>query len=166
MAEFNMTTFWTLLACVADGAIVGAAIGGLLGYRQGRRLRKLDLEFELRVRAEVKRLIDEFWRLDYDQHLADADATIKARKGVMSRSTFRKILGCLHPDRGASEKMLGEAFHTFNKLELVLCNEEEMPTTPKAGGLPTYEEMLRRKQKASEARRTKRAQRKVAVSRS
>jgi hypothetical protein len=28
-----MMTFWTLLACVADGAIVGTAIGGLLGYR-------------------------------------------------------------------------------------------------------------------------------------
>jgi hypothetical protein len=28
-----MMTFWTLLACVADGAIVGAVIGGLLGYR-------------------------------------------------------------------------------------------------------------------------------------
>jgi hypothetical protein len=30
----NTPTFWTLLACVADGAIVGAVIGGLLGYRQ------------------------------------------------------------------------------------------------------------------------------------
>jgi hypothetical protein len=39
--EFNMTTFWTLLACVADGAIVGAVIGGLLGYRQRRRPERL-----------------------------------------------------------------------------------------------------------------------------
>ena len=27
----NMTAFWTLLACVGDGAIVGAVIGGALG---------------------------------------------------------------------------------------------------------------------------------------
>ena len=35
-----MTTFWTLLACVADGAIVGAVIGGLLGYWQRRRFER------------------------------------------------------------------------------------------------------------------------------
>jgi hypothetical protein len=38
--EFDMTTFWTLLACVADGAIVGAVIGGLLGYWQRRRFER------------------------------------------------------------------------------------------------------------------------------
>jgi hypothetical protein len=32
-----MTAFWTLLACVGDGAIVGAVIGGALGYRQRQR---------------------------------------------------------------------------------------------------------------------------------
>jgi hypothetical protein len=32
-----MMTLWTLLACVADGAIVGAFFGGLLAYRKNRR---------------------------------------------------------------------------------------------------------------------------------
>jgi hypothetical protein len=35
---FKMTTLWTLLACVADGAIIGAIISGLLGYRRRRLL--------------------------------------------------------------------------------------------------------------------------------
>ena len=33
----KMMTLWTLLACVADGAIVGAFFGGLLAYRKNRR---------------------------------------------------------------------------------------------------------------------------------
>lgn len=32
-----MMTLWTLLACVADGAIVGAFFGGLLAYWKNRR---------------------------------------------------------------------------------------------------------------------------------
>ena len=32
-----MMTLWTLLACVADGAFVGAFFGGLLAYWKNRR---------------------------------------------------------------------------------------------------------------------------------
>ena len=32
-----MMTLWTLLACVADGAVVGAFFGGLMAYWKNRR---------------------------------------------------------------------------------------------------------------------------------
>jgi hypothetical protein len=51
-----MMTFWTLLACVADGAIVGALIGGLLGYRS-RAWSALAYERE-RVRERYVVLLD------------------------------------------------------------------------------------------------------------
>jgi hypothetical protein len=52
-----MTAFWTLLACVADGAIVGAVIGGLLGYRKHRRSIPRDTEREW-VRQRYIALLD------------------------------------------------------------------------------------------------------------
>ena len=39
----------------------------------------------------------------YGPKLAEADRTIKARKGVLTRQTYKLIRACLHPDRSASE---------------------------------------------------------------
>jgi hypothetical protein len=52
-----MMTLWTLLACVADGAIVGAFFGGLLGYWKNRRLIPCLTEREW-VRQRYTALID------------------------------------------------------------------------------------------------------------
>jgi hypothetical protein len=71
---------------------------------------------------------------------------------------YRKILDCLHPDRGMSDAALAEAFNAFQKCELVLCNEKEMPT-----GVPplpeTVADLLARKHKLDEERKAKRAAR-------
>jgi hypothetical protein len=53
-----MMTLLTLLACVADGAIVGAVIGGLLGYYRQRRRSPLAHERE-RVRRRYTALLDQ-----------------------------------------------------------------------------------------------------------
>jgi len=54
----NMTALWTLLACVGDGAIVGAVIGGALGYRQRQRRIKRAQEREW-VRQRYTALLDQ-----------------------------------------------------------------------------------------------------------
>ena len=51
-----MTAFWTLLACVADGSIVGAVIGGLLGWKHRRSILP-DTERE-RVHQRYTALLD------------------------------------------------------------------------------------------------------------
>ena len=72
----------------------------------------------------------------------------------MSRKIFRKILACLHPDRGASEKMLNEAFDIFNKLELVLCGEDELPTS--VVQMPRdFAEMMAMRMRKAAAKKTK-----------
>src|ERR1700733_10291544 len=64
-----------------------------------------DQEFEQRVRAECE-------KRNHPAALSGNPCSLvavnKARKGVMTRNVYRKILGCLHPDNGASEKMLNE----------------------------------------------------------
>ena len=78
-------TLWTLLACVADGAIVGAAIGGLLGYYRQRRLsfaherervrsryialldRGLDVQLSLSEQHEIERLSQRWCELGLPQ---------------------------------------------------------------------------------------------------
>jgi hypothetical protein len=69
---------------------------------------------------------------------------------------YRKILGCLHPDRGASKEMLAEAFNEFKKLEVVLVDNTELPTMPAGPGRPTLAEMMALKENVKEARRAKR----------
>ena len=69
----------------------------------------------------------------YNRKLAEYQHVIKTRKGVMSRATYRMILSWLHPDRvsdQAQKEGITKAFHAFTNLELVLCNEKEMPTNP------------------------------------
>jgi hypothetical protein len=50
------------------------------------------------------------------------------------------------------EKYTG-AFHAFSDLELVLCNEKEMPTTPTSPMPRSYEEMMRMRAEVQARRR-------------
>jgi hypothetical protein len=122
---------------------------------------KLDLQFEQRVQQEYQDRLNEFLP-DYHKKLADADAVVKARSGVMSRRIYRKIWACLHPDEGASKELLAEAFKIFAKLEPVLVKEEEMPT-PKTIFPRTYAEMMELKRATSEARKARRSSNKQAT---
>jgi transposase len=120
--------------------------------------RKLDFEFEDRVRAESLKHIDEMILPQYLKEIDEARAIIKARKGVMPYTDFRKILACLHPDRvdKAQQVLYTEVFQLFKSYQIVLCKEAELPTLHM--DMPrTYAEHMARKQAVSAKRRKQRS---------
>jgi hypothetical protein len=97
--------------------------------------RRLELVFETRVLAEVKKRMDTVvipaWLKNFEQLLS----AIKYRKGVMKHEEYRKIMRCLHTDfiqhlnpPQATLDAFNEAFSIFKHYELALCNERERPT--------------------------------------
>jgi hypothetical protein len=120
--------------------------------------RKLELEFEQRVRYECRKRIEETILPHYNETYAIYKDVIKGRKGIMDRATYRKILARLHPDctpDEVSKKRQEEAFHFFSQLEKRLLDEKQSPT-PTMKIPRTYEEMMALKRKMSEARKAKR----------
>jgi hypothetical protein len=120
--------------------------------------RKLDAEFEVKTREEVRRWLNEVSLPQYTKELAELERSITSRKGVMDRITYRKILACLHPDRvtdPALKKRYEEAFRLFTELEKRVLDETQSPTTFRK--MPrTYEELMAMKAKVQAARRAKR----------
>jgi hypothetical protein len=140
--------------------------------------RRQNREFEWRVEqaadTEARRLFDELFvpnlrkRLEENESLNKTlDEVLRARRPLMSKALFRKILACLHPDSraGASEKMFNEAFAAFNekgedgvnKIEIALCGKEaDRVQRPPP---PSWAEMMaaREKVRAENSARAKRA---------
>ena len=117
--------------------------------------RRLQAEFEQAVQDELKRALNEMVLPQYNKRLTEYQQVIKARKGIMSRATYRMILSWLHPDRIADpgqKEAITKAFHAFTNLELVLCNEKEMPTDPASIPRTAEEWMQRRKPQVKAAR--------------
>jgi hypothetical protein len=51
---------------------------------------------------------------DLEKHLAEAEEImnlLSGRKGIFSRSDYRTLLMCLHPDRSASDQTLTAVLH-------------------------------------------------------
>ena len=94
--------------------------------------RRLEIEIEQRVRAEIREWIQK----QLDQHNENArhyEAVLKVRKGIMKRAEYRSILSCLHPDRvsdEATKKRFEYAFNLFTKLEKLVLDEKESPAQP------------------------------------
>ena len=86
---------------------------------------QLDAEFTRYKIEWLRRHID-----GLNERMAEYDAVISARKGVMTRKVFDNIRRCLHPDsrQSASDERLAEAFRLFSKLELRLLSESDFPT--------------------------------------
>jgi hypothetical protein len=125
---------------------------------------KLDLEFEMRVRAECQRRIEETILPHYNETEATYRDLITARAGIMSKVTYNRIRRCLHPDsrKSVSDEKLNEAFQLFSQLEKRLLAEKDSPTS--SMHMPrTYEELMTLKQKVSSARKTKRGHLDVTV---
>ena len=120
-----------------------------------RYQRELDQKFESEVR---KRYVSDLNRVlpGFEKQQAYCEEIIKARKGVMPRELFRKILACLHPDQGMGKAALTEAFAAFEKLEGVLVSEAEKPT-PMPGFPKSYAELMEQKRQVSAARAAARA---------
>jgi hypothetical protein len=126
-----------------------------LGAAIRQHKRELDLEFEQRVQQEIRKRLNEMVLPSLNKKSADAERIIKSRKGVMTRNEYKKILGCLHPDRVQDsdlKKRYEDAFNLFTKLELVLLDETQSPTY--ADKMPTnYADLMARKQTVAESRR-------------
>ncbi|WP_407687229.1 hypothetical protein [Mycobacterium sp. HUMS_1102779] len=84
------------------------------------------VEFEQRVKAEVKKRVDQY-RAECDANVAahkaklDADfaahrAKLTAAKGLITPDEYNVIRSCLHPDSraSASDRKLARAFRVFN----------------------------------------------------
>ena len=125
--------------------------------RQAKR--KLAIEFEERVRAESRKRIEQTILPSYIKDHALYKEIIRARKGVMDRSTYKKILSSLHPDRVTDQslkKRYEDAFYQFNRLEKLLLDENESPT-PLMQMPRTYDELMAMKRRVTEQRKAKRA---------
>ena len=119
--------------------------------------RRLDLEFEVRVRDEIKKRMDEIVLPHWKEKIDKANDLYRHRRGAMDKATFNKIRRALHPDSRASisDQVLAEAFDTFMSLEKFLLDENDSPTH--IGDLPrTWDEWEKAKQAASAARKAKR----------
>jgi hypothetical protein len=104
----------------------------------------LEVQFEQKVQAEVQKRVEELVIPHFQQKERDAERVIKARKSVMPRATYRKILAALHPDDAMSKDSKREVFLAFKELELVIVGEAEMPTGNSS--LPsTLEELMKRR---------------------
>ena len=120
--------------------------------------RKLDSEFEGRVRDDVSRRIDEVVLPHWKEKIERAQELYSRRRGLMDKATFNKIRRALHPDsrNSISDQLLAEAFDAFMALEKFLLDEKESPT--ELPSLPrTWDEWEKAKQAARAERRARRA---------
>jgi hypothetical protein len=122
--------------------------------------KRLEAECLARARAEVRKVWDDNYLPHYNEKMAMYERIIEARKGVMIKATFNLIRRALHPDfmpDPDKKETCAKAFHEFNKHEVVLLKEKELPTSG-AQPLPkTVAEFLALREKAEAERRAKRA---------
>jgi hypothetical protein len=123
--------------------------------------RKQDMEFEARCREDCRRWLNEVSLPQYTKEISEIERSIRSRKGVMDRITYRKILACLHPDRVQDhilKKRYEEAFRLFTDLEKHVLDEKQSPTQFRS--MPrTYEELMAMKAKVQAERRQRAARR-------
>lgn len=114
--------------------------------------RRLESEFDERVRVAVLKRIDEYWLPKHKQMLAQAKAIIGKHKGFIPRAMFIKILACCESSQRKSltDAWLNEAFIAFKALERVLVSAKEMPAeTPYVPN--TWDEFVAHKKAAAKA---------------
>jgi hypothetical protein len=106
------------------------------------------LKLEAEVRKRVDDYIHERLRPAYSERMGLYQRVIDARKGVMKRAVYRKMLACLHPDQSMSAETKREMFEIWQKLENVLVSSEETPLPmPKMPVPKTMEEWQARARK-------------------
>ena len=104
--------------------------------------RKLELEAQARVTAEVQRIFERT-RAEYEQLKARTDRILDSHKGVFTKAEFSVIQACLHPDNSASTEKRAQAFDLFRAAQDVLVGEKDQPT--KRIELPSLDELKRRR---------------------
>ena len=121
------------------------------------------------IKRDVEKGIKEYFlaiapKLKAEQE--EAQRIIKGRKGFIGLKTYKKILACLHPDRGTLnregeelKKIYEEAFRAWRSLERLVLDEKASPTPvdSKSSPMPnTAEEWEEALKKAKQARKDRR----------
>jgi hypothetical protein len=93
-------------------------------------LKRLEREFEERVRAQSQDNDEKLWKPYYNEKLQFAETVVAGRDGVFTKAQFKQILACLHPDHVATlgddwVKRHNEAFRLFREAEIKLVDESE-----------------------------------------
>ena len=145
---------------VVDPTTLSITAQQKLGIALKQERRKLEVEIEKNVRAEVSRwLTDDLLPL-YRKNEALYKLIIDKRKGVMSASEYKMIWSCLHADsrKSVSDEKLNKAFNLFTKIEKLVLDEKESPTAKSSIGGAA--DLLRRKAEWDAQRAAERASKK------
>lgn len=109
--------------------------------------RKLEADFDYRVRLESHKWLTEARIPNYEKQIADLKRMLEyPRYAVMFKEEYNIILKCLHPDGGNNRtpEQLSEAFRIFTKYKAKMASDAEVRANV-LKTLPTREEMLARK---------------------
>lgn len=119
--------------------------------------KRLEANFDYRVRVEAQRRLDEISFPQYQKQLDEIARKLewypREGAGVMTRKEYNTILKCLHSDKikgfaedpEAAAVAMNEAFRLFTKYEARLVSDEETRRTLRSALPKTVEEMLARK---------------------
>jgi hypothetical protein len=126
---------------------------------------RLDREFDMRMREEVRVFINKHILPEYAERLRKADIIIASNNFMnrwpLSPSQYKQILGALHPDANLSPEKKSELFQMFKAKEKSLKSPVDHEERLAKGGLPrTVEELMERARKKKEADAAKRAAKK------
>jgi hypothetical protein len=129
--------------------------------------RKLEKEFEWRVRAAAQKMYDEWYENSlkrYVDQVAKIERQLQQHKGMFRRPQFVLLQKCLHPDTGRhiDDATRNEAFRLFMENEARLC--DMTPERVFSAGWPKTREDLEARRAEVKARNSERA-RKAAASR-
>jgi hypothetical protein len=110
--------------------------------------RRLDREFEGRVRAESMKWINEVRIPSYEKKIGDLIRMLSSpRNAVMTSAEYKKVVMCLHPDGLSSrtEEQLAEALRIFIHYKPKMVADEEEKRRALSNLPRTVEELLARK---------------------
>jgi hypothetical protein len=99
-----------------------------------RALKRLQSEFEERVRQRSQENDEKFWKPYYNEKLAHYEAVVANRDGLFTKVQYNLIQACLHPDHVATlgeewTRRHNEAFRLFRAAEIKLLDNRELPLT-------------------------------------
>ena len=157
------------LETVNEAAVAEAALAALPKTTKEKfelalkhALKRLEQEFEERVRQRSQENDERLWKPYYDEKLKLAEAVVAGRDGVFTKAEYNDILRCLHPDHVATlgAEWVGrhnDAFRLFREVEIKLLNEDE---SPQMNDRPwTLEDLDQRKAAVKAERAARRAER-------
>jgi ParB-like chromosome segregation protein Spo0J len=92
--------------------------------------KNLDGQFHLTVNKRVREFLEATILPQHRKEQEQARQIMRARKGIMDKTSFRLIWSALHPDsrKSISDRKLAEAFDIFSRLEKLLLDEKQSPT--------------------------------------